>query len=310
MRTSSVTAVLRRLVGPLADRWWWRNAEPGEECVDASGHLPNYNKAMRRARWHRDGVVLSDEPSLVPHLHRPPGEVDEQPLPGRVHLPHGRRQPALPGPVELAPAAVLVAARIGSPVLLPEQHQRHAGPSQLPVHLDPVGLGLAPLPRHRPGAGEQQRLQRPVREPLRQGPSQPSRHHPVQAEPRRAARHPHRARNRPVGGARLLLQPQDLSYASHRHSLGWHRPPLASCAKGTRLPPSGRATTHPRKGVADFRSEWPTSSRNYRPTSFWNGWPTCPGIRKLITRKRYNARPVSALDWQIGVVEPEAQRAA
>ncbi|MDO9713658.1 ISKra4 family transposase [Paracraurococcus lichenis] len=33
--------------------------------------------------------------------------------------------------------------------------------------------------------------------------------------------------------------------------------------------------------MADFRSEWPTSSQNHRPTSFWNGWPTCPGIRTL-----------------------------
>ena len=40
--------------------------------------------------------------------HRLPGEVGEQPLPGRVDLPHGRRQPCLARPVELAPAAVLV----------------------------------------------------------------------------------------------------------------------------------------------------------------------------------------------------------
>jgi len=34
--------------------------------------------------------------------------------------------------------------------------------------------------------------------------------------------------------------------------------------------------------VADFKSEWPTSSRNHRPTSNRNQWPTSVGIRTLV----------------------------
>jgi hypothetical protein len=44
--------------------------------------------------------------------------------------------------------------------------------------------------------------------------------------------------------------------------------------------PAQRSSNHPPpKGVADFRSERPTSNRNHRPTSSWNGWPTSVGIR-------------------------------
>jgi transposase len=34
-------------------------------------------------------------------------------------------------------------------------------------------------------------------------------------------------------------------------------------------------------GMADFKSEWPTSSRNHRPTSNQNQWPASVGIRIL-----------------------------
>jgi len=36
--------------------------------------------------------------------------------------------------------------------------------------------------------------------------------------------------------------------------------------------------------VADFKSEWPTSSWNHRPTSNRNQWPTCSGIRNLLAK--------------------------
>ncbi len=57
------------------------------------------------------------------------GIVDEQPLAGRMHLPHGGRQPALPFLVELAEARVAVPLRRCRPVLLPQQHQRDAWPA-------------------------------------------------------------------------------------------------------------------------------------------------------------------------------------
>ena len=52
---------------------------------------------------------------------RRPGVVDEQPFARHVHLPHGRRQTAVPGPVQIAELAVAVAARMNEPMLLPEQ---------------------------------------------------------------------------------------------------------------------------------------------------------------------------------------------
>jgi hypothetical protein len=43
-----------------------------------------------------------------------------------------------------------------------------------------------------------------------------------------AARNPQRLGDRPLSGATLVLEAQDLSYTSHRHSLGWHRFPHPS----------------------------------------------------------------------------------
>jgi hypothetical protein len=39
-------------------------------------------------------------------------------------------------------------------------------------------------------------------------------------------------------------------------------------------------------GVADFKSEWPRSTRNQWPTSFRNRWPTFPGIRTVTFKPR------------------------
>jgi hypothetical protein len=100
----------------------------------------------------------------IDHLHRLPGEVDEQPLPRRVHLPHRRRQPALPAPIEVAPTTIAVAVGLLAPVFVPQQHQRDTRPAQFAVHRHPVRLGLSPQPNLRPAAGEQQRLQRAVRQ--------------------------------------------------------------------------------------------------------------------------------------------------
>src|SRR3954463_8952690 len=76
-----------------------------------------------------------------------------------------------------------------------------------------------------------------------------------------------------------MLQTQDLSYASHRYSLGWHRLPPPSLVRDEQEPadPSSDRATATRR-VADFKSGWPTSRRNRWPASSRNRWPTCPGI--------------------------------
>ena len=68
-------------------------------------------------------------------------------------LPHGRRQPRLPGAIELAETAVAVAVGVDGAMLLPQQLQRHPWPAQLAVHRRPVRL-RPPIPRRRVGGGK------------------------------------------------------------------------------------------------------------------------------------------------------------
>ena len=85
----------------------------------------------------------------VDHLHRRAGVIDEQALAGDVGLPHGRRQPRLPGPIELAEAAIAVSVGVSGAMLLPEQLQRHARPAQLAMDSRPVRLRPPILGRDR-----------------------------------------------------------------------------------------------------------------------------------------------------------------
>jgi hypothetical protein len=59
---------------------------------------------------------------------------------GDMGLPHSRRQPRLPGAVEVAETTVAVAVGVRGTVLLPEQLQCHALPAQLAMDRPPVGL--------------------------------------------------------------------------------------------------------------------------------------------------------------------------
>ena len=248
------------------------------------------------------GAQRGDEHLRLAHLAGPPvddldrlaGIVDEQALAGRVRLPHGRRQPALPGAVELAPAAVAIAVRFGGAVLLPQQHERHAGPAQLAVDMGPVRLRLPPEALLAAPAGIEHRLQHAFAQRLRQRPSKPRRSKTVEGESHGAAGNAERARDRPVAGTTGMLQAQDLAHASHRHSLGWHRLPHPSLVRDGQEaadPPSGRATTTQR--VAEFRSEWPTSRRNRWPASSRNQWPTWAGIDMCagVCRRAWRWRP-------------------
>ena len=249
----------------------------------------------RRCSWRRPA---RDEHLRRAHLAGPPvddldrlaGIVDEQPLAGRVRLPHGRRQPALPGPVELAPAAVGIAVRLSGAVLLPQQHERHAGPAQLAVDMGPVRLRLPPEALLAARAGIEHRLQHALAQRLRQRPGKPRRGKAFEGESHGAAGNAERARDRPVARTAGMLQAQDLAHASHRHSLGWHRLPRPSLVRDGQEaadPPSGRATTTPR--VADFTSEWPTSPRNQ--------WPACPGRAGLVPERDAGAESRGSQEW-------------
>src|SRR5262249_33669358 len=77
-----------------------------------------------------------------------------------------------------------------------------------------------------------------------------------EGERHRTARNAKRAGNPSFGHAALVLEAQDLSYSSHRHSLGWHRLPRLSIPTTSkrRLPdPAVEQQRHP-QGAADFKS--------------------------------------------------------
>jgi hypothetical protein len=127
------------------------------------------------------------------------------------------------------------------------------------MHMRPVRLGLAPEALLGAGAGIQHRLEHAIAQRLRERPRQTGRGDAIEGERHRAAGNPQRSADRPVGGAASVLEPQDLSYASHRHPLGWHRLPRPSLVRDGQEaadPPSGRAT-------ATLKG-WPTSHRNGR----------------------------------------------
>ena len=88
---------------------------------------------------HRDedlgGAHFPGEP--VEHRQGIAGEVHEQLLPGRMGLPHGRRDAVAPFDVEVAEPAVAVAVGMMAPVFLPQQRQRHAAAAQLGMDMPP-----------------------------------------------------------------------------------------------------------------------------------------------------------------------------
>ena len=106
---------------------------------------------------------------------------------------------AVPAALQLAEAAVAVAVGLSGPVLLPQQHQRDARPAQLAMKNEPNPA---------PACVGFQALRRRARTATRQ----------TGAE-----------RDRPIAQP-LGLEPQDLSHAAHRRSLGWH--PLPFLAGG------------------------------------------------------------------------------
>ena len=142
-----------------------------------------------------------------------------------MHLPHHRRQPLAPAVVVLAELAVAVAPGIRLQVLLPQQAQRHPGPSQLGVHQRGVHRGSVVLSfgLHPEDPG----LERLVRgQFLRYRPAHPRR--PGQPEVLRHRPCPgfHGGRHGSLGQSAPQLQPQDLSQLSHRQSFRRQGVPL------------------------------------------------------------------------------------
>jgi len=100
------------------------------------------------------------------------GEVDEQLLAAAVDLPHGALEPFGEVPVVLTELRIAVGLALGvfGPVLLPQQHERHALASQFVMDAPEVGLHMV---TRLLGGGQQASLQRHVVERLDSGPVQP-----------------------------------------------------------------------------------------------------------------------------------------
>ena len=160
---------------------------------------------------------------LIKHRHRVAGIIDEQLLPGRMRLPHRRRDRFAPFAIEIAEAAVTVAVRLLRAVLLPQQHQRHAAPLHLLVDLAPIDrrtrrtrlarnrkqppleLGVVDLLGHRPGDADHA------------GSAHVLPDHRL-ADARRLA-------DLPQAHPKRVLEPQHVTHFAHRQSLRWHREP-------------------------------------------------------------------------------------
>ena len=128
----------------------------------------------------------------VDHLEGRAGVIDEQALAGNVALPHGWRQPRLPGAVELAVAAIAVAVGMDSAMLLPQQLQRHPWSTQLAVDRRPVWL--QPRSLAATAGGGKSRLSVSSAKPSGSGQLRPA---------RRARRMPPRRPSRSPQGSRL-----------------------------------------------------------------------------------------------------------
>jgi hypothetical protein len=194
----------------------------------------------------------------VEQFDRLSGVVDEQALAGGMRLPHGRRQPALPAAIELAPAAVAVAVGRGLPVLLPQQHQGDAGAAQLVMDVRPIRLGLAPHAALAAGAGIEHRLQHPVAQRCRQRPMKLRRRKPIEGHGYRAARNPQRsAIARSVAPHSCLRRRISRTRRIDTLSAGIGSPTRHGFDEH-RSPPAQRSSDrHPFPG-------WPTSNRNGR----------------------------------------------
>jgi hypothetical protein len=127
----------------------------------------------------------------------------------------GRRQPPLPGAVELTETAVPVAIGARGAVLLPEQLQRHALSAQLAMNRPPVGLRPSRLDLGQRRRGRKQPyLQRLIGHVLGQRPAHLGRPRPLQEIDDR--RCPDRQAQRDIAARHAgRPQPQHVAYLAH-----------------------------------------------------------------------------------------------
>ena len=153
---------------------------PGGLGIGVARRAEHGDEQLRRHRFAGQSVD---------HRQRRAGVIDEHALAGDVALPHGRRQPRLPGAIELTVAANAVTVGVDGAMLLPQQLQRHPRPAQLAVNRRPVRLRPPILGRDR-RRREEPALQRFVRQAVRQRPGEAGTPRPPDALPGGRRAHP------------------------------------------------------------------------------------------------------------------------
>ena len=128
----------------------------------------------RRAEHGDEDLRLADFAGQPVEDDRNPiaGVIDEQPLAGRVRLPHRRRQLRFKAAIELAKPRIAVTAGIGGDIFIPDDHQGDVLALQLPMNRRPIRLGVAAMAPFGPVIVKR-RLQVAVAHAVRQGPTQP-----------------------------------------------------------------------------------------------------------------------------------------
>ena len=158
------------------------------------------------AGMHLSGRGIDD-------VNRRAGVIDKQLLAGHMGLPHRRRQPAFPGPIKFAEPAAAVTVGMRGTIFFPDQLQRHALATQLPVDRRPV--------RQRPpilGRGRRDRIEAPLQcgvvKIVRQRPTDAGFARPAQARSGGGRANPETGGNLALGQAGGR-QPQHVADLAH-----------------------------------------------------------------------------------------------
>ena len=91
--------------------------------------------------------------------HAVAGVIDEQPLAGRMRLPHRRRQLRFKAAIEFAKPRIAVTAGIGGDIFVPDDHQGDVLALQLPMDRRPIRLGVAAMAPLAAAIGVKRRFQ-------------------------------------------------------------------------------------------------------------------------------------------------------
>ena len=188
----------------------------------------------RRAEHGDEDLRLADFAGQPVDDDRNPiaGVIDEQPLAGRVRLPHRRRQLRFKAAIELAKPRIAVAAGIGGDIFIPDDHQGDVLALQLPMNRRPIRLGVPAMAPFGPVIGVKRRLQVAVAHAVRQGPTQPGALETPQRLAHRRSGDAQTTRDFARRNAGGKLQTNDLARLAHRNSFRWHHRSLGLPKEG------------------------------------------------------------------------------